>query len=229
MQDLWGKSNQKSGEACPVPMVTPRPIAARARARVGGSGGGGAGVGQPGPPPSPPPLPSPAGPAPPARRPPPSGGLAAGWARRAVAMAAAAPMEEDWEPLPLPSRRSPFYSLKSIAFSGKAPRARRPPYPFERLAECSLETSSSFSWVQKACRGPQCTGRRVKNGGVRIHRIRDFKQFYFDSIPPTSHLTRAGGHESKLSQEALPARRRARDERRRIRWPGIVLSAVRQG
>ena len=27
----------------------------------------------------------------------------------------------------------------------------------------------------------------VKNRGLRFHRIRDFKQCYFNSIPPTSH------------------------------------------
>ena len=44
-------------------------------------------------------------------------------------------------------------------------------------------------WLKEACRGPQSTDIRcVKHGGVRFHRIRDFKQFHFDSVPPTSHI-----------------------------------------
>ena len=35
-------------------------------------------------------------------------------------------------------------------------------------------------------RGPQFTGMIVKHRGVWFHRIRDFKQYYFNSILPTS-------------------------------------------
>ena len=50
----------------------------------------------------------------------------------------------------------------------------------------------------------------VSNGGVRFHRIRDFKQYYFNSIPPASHLSipshnciSAAPHSSPLSQLEL--------------------------
>ena len=36
--------------------------------------------------------------------------------------------------------------------------------------------------------GPRFTGVRVKSRGVRFHRTRDLKRYYFNRIPPTSHL-----------------------------------------
>ena len=41
---------------------------------------------------------------------------------------------------------------------------------------------------KKAYRRPCVIGICVKNRGVRFHRIRDFKQYYFSSTPPISHL-----------------------------------------
>ena len=39
-------------------------------------------------------------------------------------------------------------------------------------------------WLKKSYRGTQFDGIWVNNGGVRFHRIRDFKQYNFNSIPP---------------------------------------------
>ena len=50
-----------------------------------------------------------------------------------------------------------------------------------------LETSSSFL-AQKAYHRPNFTGVCVKSRGVWFHRIRDLKQYNFNSVPPTSHL-----------------------------------------
>ena len=50
-----------------------------------------------------------------------------------------------------------------------------------------LEASSRFVGSSKTCRGPQFTVTRAKHRGVRFRRIRDFEQYYFNSIPPTSH------------------------------------------
>ena len=43
-------------------------------------------------------------------------------------------------------------------------------------------------WLKQTYHGPQFTCICVKNRWVRFHRIRDFKQYYFNSIPPTSHI-----------------------------------------
>ena len=48
-----------------------------------------------------------------------------------------------------------------------------------------LEASSRFCGPKKPIMGPQFTGTCVRHGGVRFHRIRDLKQYHFDSIPPT--------------------------------------------
>ena len=45
-----------------------------------------------------------------------------------------------------------------------------------------------FAWLKKTYHGPQFTGICVKNRGVRFHRVRDFQQYYFNSIPPTCHI-----------------------------------------
>ena len=45
-------------------------------------------------------------------------------------------------------------------------------------------------WLKTTCHRPQSIGLCVKNRGVRFHRTRDFKQHYFNSIPPTSHCSR---------------------------------------
>ena len=46
-------------------------------------------------------------------------------------------------------------------------------------------------WLKNAYDGPQFTGTCVKHRGVRFHRIRDFKQYYFNGIPPTPHSSAA--------------------------------------
>ena len=42
-------------------------------------------------------------------------------------------------------------------------------------------------WLKNKYYGPQFTGACVQNSGLRFHRIRDFKQYYFNSIPQTSY------------------------------------------
>ena len=44
-------------------------------------------------------------------------------------------------------------------------------------------------WPQQTFRGHQFTGIWVKHRGVRFHRIRDFKLYGFNSIPPTSSFS----------------------------------------
>ena len=39
-------------------------------------------------------------------------------------------------------------------------------------------------WLKKAYDGPQFADRCINNKGVRFHRIRDFKQYYFNSVLP---------------------------------------------
>ena len=46
---------------------------------------------------------------------------------------------------------------------------------------------SIFFGSKKAYHRPHSTSIRVERRGVRFHRIRDFKQYYFNCIPPTSH------------------------------------------
>ena len=45
-------------------------------------------------------------------------------------------------------------------------------------------------WLKNACHGPQFTGICVTQRGGWFHRIRDFKQYYFNSMPPISHRHR---------------------------------------
>ena len=45
--------------------------------------------------------------------------------------------------------------------------------------------------------GHQSTDMCVKHGGVRFHRIRDFKRYHFDSIPP-ANLSGQGPAELRL-------------------------------
>ena len=49
-------------------------------------------------------------------------------------------------------------------------------------------------WFTEAYHGPQSTGIPVNNRGLRLHRIRDFKLYNFNSIPPTSHMRRRPWH-----------------------------------
>ena len=62
----------------------------------------------------------------------------------------------------------------------------------EQLALC--ERLADYGWEphrvvlgSKNCHRPQYTGICVNNRGVRFYRIRDFKQYYFNSVPPSSH------------------------------------------
>ena len=57
----------------------------------------------------------------------------------------------------------------------------------EEVGGIRLETSSRFVGSKKAHhQRPHFIGICMKNRGVRFHRIRDFEQYYFNSIPPTS-------------------------------------------
>ena len=60
----------------------------------------------------------------------------------------------------------------------------------EGLAEYGWKPHRALFDPKKTYHGPQFTGTSVKSRGVRFHRIRDFKQYHFDSIPSTSHLHR---------------------------------------
>ena len=42
-------------------------------------------------------------------------------------------------------------------------------------------------WLNETYHGLQCTGICANNRGVRLHRVRDFNQYYSNSPPPTSH------------------------------------------
>ena len=42
------------------------------------------------------------------------------------------------------------------------------------------------AWLKKTYRGPQSTGMCIKTRGVQFHRVRDFKRYYFECLPPTS-------------------------------------------
>ena len=57
----------------------------------------------------------------------------------------------------------------------------------ERLAEYGRKPHRTCGARNKNNYRLQFTGIWIKNRGVRFHRIRDFKQYYFNSIPPTSH------------------------------------------
>ena len=63
-----------------------------------------------------------------------------------------------------------------------------------------LETLAEY---EKAYHGPQFTGICVKHRGVRFRRTRDFKQYYFNSIPPTSHSSPPGPERQLRSVCAL--------------------------
>ena len=66
-----------------------------------------------------------------------------------------------------------------------------------------LETSSSFRRLKEAYHGPQFTGICVNNRRVLFHRLRDLKQYCFNSIPPSSHWTKSA------LQRFCPSRRSA--------------------
>ena len=60
-------------------------------------------------------------------------------------------------------------------------------------------------WLNNNCHGPRLSVVLVNNGGVQFHRVRDFKQDYFNSIPPTSQHVPAdrgkvwtGGHPGQI-------------------------------
>ena len=65
----------------------------------------------------------------------------------------------------------------------------------ERLVEYSWRPHQVFV-DQQTYRGPQFTDLCVNSTSVRFHRIRDFKQYYFNSVPPTSQqrCTNRGVH-----------------------------------
>ena len=62
------------------------------------------------------------------------------------------------------------------------------------LPSSATESLAEYGWephrdllAQQMYRRPPFTGICVKHRGVWFHRIRDFKHYYFNSIPPTSH------------------------------------------
>ena len=62
-------------------------------------------------------------------------------------------------------------------------------------------------WLNKTYHGPQFTGICVKRRGVRFHRIRDFKQYYFNSTPPTSQVwNRISRRGAKTTRNCWPSR-----------------------
>ena len=93
--------------------------------------------------------------------------------------------------------------------------------PCREAGGIRLETSSRFCWFTETYNGPQFTGICSKSRGVRFHRIRDFKQYYVDSIPPTSHLLHS----------CFCGRRRSRSSRREgVRFPKVrELQKVNKG
>ena len=62
----------------------------------------------------------------------------------------------------------------------------------ERLAEYGWKPHRDLL-AQKTYRGPQFTCICVKRRGVQFDRIRDFKYYSFNTIPPTSHSGLAPG------------------------------------
>ena len=46
-------------------------------------------------------------------------------------------------------------------------------------------------WLKNNYRWPQYIGMCVQNGGGRFRRIRILKEYHINSIPPTSHISRA--------------------------------------
>ena len=57
----------------------------------------------------------------------------------------------------------------------------------ERLAEYGWKPHRVLVAQQQILRASIYRYTRKTTGGVQIHRIRDFKQYYFNSTPPTSH------------------------------------------
>ena len=57
----------------------------------------------------------------------------------------------------------------------------------------SEASSNLFGRQKKTIVG--LTGICVKTRGERVHRIRDFKEYYFNSVPPTSHTCLHVWHE----------------------------------
>ena len=80
-------------------------------------------------------------------------------------------------------------------------------YPAVRLCRevggIRLETSSGLLGFKPTYHRPHFIGTCVKHRGLRFHQIRDFKQYYFNSVPPTSHL-------GKCRARALPCLAAAR-------------------
>ena len=73
------------------------------------------------------------------------------------------------------------------------PPLHTPPLACARLSRGWQNTVGNlieFVWLKEPNHGPRFTGTCVKHKGVRFHRVRDFKQSYFNSIPPTSSLFR---------------------------------------
>ena len=61
---------------------------------------------------------------------------------------------------------------------------------FMRCLQNTVGNLIEICWPKKAYHRPQLTGICMNNRGVRFHRVRDFKQYCFNSIPPTSQFIR---------------------------------------
>ena len=89
---------------------------------------------------------------------------------------------------------------------GCQPRARKLTW---EVGGIRLETSSKLFAPTKTYHRPQFSGICVENRGVRFHRTRDFKQYHFNSIPPTSHNCRSTSRRDRFSAAARFDNRRA--------------------
>ena len=84
---------------------------------------------------------------------------------------------------------------------------------YERLAEYGWKPHRDFLARAKQSPAP-FTGICVKHRGVRFHRIRDFKLYYFNSVPPTSQCSVFGERERERESEREREGKRERESER---------------
>ena len=83
----------------------------------------------------------------------------------------------------------------------------------------TCESLIEICGLKKTYHGPQYAGLCVKNRGAWFHRIRDIKQYYFNSVPPTSQSGAMRGGPRLLS--SAPAGRRWD-----IGWPAAASTSL---
>jgi len=83
--------------------------------------------------------------------------------------------------------------LSSKQHQGNPPSSREP----ERLAQCGRKPRRC-AWLKKALHGPEVTGARARNRGIRSPRVLDFKQYDFNTVPPQP-LINAAACEEEIS------------------------------